>query len=146
MILVDTGFIVALFNEQDPYHKAAVDLDSHLGDDYQFVSTVFVFQEIYWFLSKIGQHAVLEFIGCVQEQLILLPPLPDQWLKQATTILKRYSDKKLDLADVSLAILADHLKLGDVASVDIKDFIVLKWNDGKKHFNNHMQSFMNKPT
>jgi uncharacterized protein len=138
-VIVDTGFMVALFHENDKQHQAAVELENKLGDSYQFVSTVFVIQEICWLLLKrVGHHKVLEFMDIVSDELILLPTLPDKWIENTTAILRKYSDKNLDLADASLVVLADHLNLGDIISIDIQDFTVLRWSKGKKHSNNLM--------
>ena len=138
-IIIDTGYIVALFNEKDEHHRAATELDQQLGDSYQFVSTVFVLQEICWLLSqRVGHHMLLQFMDCVHAELILFPALPNQWVEKATVVLRKYSDKKLDLADASIVVLADHLNLGDVLSVDVKDFTMLRWGNGKKTFHNLM--------
>lgn len=137
-LIVDSGFIVALFNEKDSNHKAAFETDQELGESYQFVSTVFVIQEICWLLLKsVGHDSVIKFMEWVQEE-IELPPLPNQWISKVTPILRKYSDRKLDLADASIVVLADHMNLGDVITIDRKDFSVLRWGGGKKHFNNLM--------
>jgi predicted nucleic acid-binding protein len=77
-------------------------------------------------------------MDCVHAELILFPALPNQWVEKATVVLRKYSDKKLDLADASIVVLADHLNLGDVLSVDVKDFTMLRWGNGKKTFHNLM--------
>lgn len=137
-VIVDTGFIVALFNEKDKEHQAAAKVERQLGDSYQFVSTFFVIQEICWILSnRVGHNAVIEFMDCAKD-LIDLPALPDQWISKTTSILRKYSDRKLDLADASIVVLADHINLGDVISIDRGDFSILRWGNGKKCFNNLM--------
>lgn len=137
-VIVDTGFIVALFNERDSEHDAALKIEQQLGDSYHFVSTVFIIQEICWLLMKrVNHEAAIKFMDCVQE-LIELPPLPDQWIEKTIPILRKYSNRKLDLADASIVVLADHINLGDIISIDRKDFSVLRWGEGKKCFNNFM--------
>lgn len=137
-VIVDTGFIVALFNERDSEHDAAMKIEQKLGDSYHFVSTVFIIQEICWLLMKrVNHEAAIKFMACVQE-LIELPPLPDQWIEKTIPILRKYSNRKLDLADASIVVLADHINLGDIISIDRKDFSVLRWGEGKKCFNNFM--------
>jgi predicted nucleic acid-binding protein len=138
-VIVDASYVVALFNENDAQHQAAAELEQKLGDEYQFISTVFVFQEICWLLlKKAGHHKMLGFMGWVYEGLMLLPALPDCWLEKSIPILQKYSDRKLDLADASICVLATHLNLGDIASLDFKDFSVLRWGNGKQPFNNFM--------
>jgi hypothetical protein len=45
-----------------------------------------------------------------------------------------------NLADASLVVLADHLKTGQIVSVDRKDFAILRWNGGRSHFYNLMDT------
>jgi uncharacterized protein len=138
-IIVDSGFIVALFHETDSANFAANALEVRLGNDFQFVTTGFVVQEIFWLLRKrVNNQKALEFMCCVKDKLIQVPFLPENWAQKVTALLHKYADRELDLADASIIVLADHLNLGDVASVDFKDFEVLRWSDGKKQFNNFM--------
>lgn len=140
-VIVDSGFFIALFSKRDEAHPVATELEQKLGDSYQFVSTMFVIQEICWHLLKnVGHYMVLEFMECVKDQTIILPTMPDQWIEKTITILRKHSDRNLDLADASIVVLADHLNLGDIISIDIKDFSVLKWGNGQKHFNNLMHN------
>ncbi len=61
--------------------------------------------------------------------------LPKDWMTNAANILDKYSDKEFDLTDVSLVVLAESLDTGDILSVDVKDFSILRWGY-KKPFNN----------
>ncbi len=141
-VIVDSGFYIALFNEKDKYHQLAMELECKLGDSYQFVSTAFVIQEICWhLLKKVGHYMVLAFMECVNDKQIILPALPESWIENTIDILRKYSDRNLDLADASIIVLADHLYLGDIISVDINDFSTLKWGQGKNHFNNLLLSW-----
>ena len=49
------------------------------------------------------------------------------------SIIEKYSDRRLDLADASLIWLAEKLNLGDIFTVDVKDFSACKWK-GRNHF------------
>lgn len=136
-IIVDTGFIVALFNEKDEHHRTAIEIEQTLGDECQFLSTIFVVQETCWHLSKKGQDNVLVFLEELKNGFILLPPLPKNWVDKVVEILQTYSNLELDLADASIVVLANHINLGDIISIDYRDFLTLRWG-GKKHFNNLM--------
>lgn len=144
-IIVDTGFIVALFNERDKEHLNAVKKENELGDSCQFVSTIFVIQEVCWLLSnRLGcPQKAIDFLESVQDGFISLPSLPDNWIKKTSEILSKYLDRKLDLTDASIVVLADHLNLGKILTIDRKDFSVLRWCSGKKFFNNLMNDISN---
>jgi predicted nucleic acid-binding protein len=137
--LIDTGFIVALFNADDKHHvdaKNAVEKIKNL----KWYTTSFVVQEIFWLLSKRKSSSIAcKFLQRVPS-LFVLPNLPQDWPSRVSTILLRYSSAKIDLADASLVVLADQLKTGQIVSVDQKDFSILRWNGGKSPFCNLMES------
>ncbi len=134
-VVIDTGFMVALFNTEDEWHvqaKKAAERCSHL----EWHTTSFVIQEIFWLLSKRKGFGIARTFIYKTESLLMLPLLPRDWLAQIANILKRYVSADIDLADASLVVLADYLKTGQVLSVDRKDFSILKWNEGKNPFHN----------
>lgn len=140
-VIVDTGFIVAFFSEKDAYHELALKVEQSLGDETQFVSTLFVIQEIFNLIkSRKDVKNALRFLEQVNLGFISLPKLPDDFFEKQRIVLKRYQDRNLDFADASLVVLADHLNLGEIVSVDFKDFSIVKWANGKKSFNNLMKS------
>ena len=138
-LLIDTGFIVALFNADDEHHTGARKTIERIKD-LKWYTTSFVVQEIFWLLSKRKNFPVAcEFVQKVPS-LFILPNLPQDWPERVSNILRRYSSAEIDLADASLVVLADQLRIGQVVSVDRKDFSILRWNGGKSHFRNLMES------
>ncbi|MCC6127941.1 MAG: PIN domain-containing protein [Chlamydiae bacterium] len=136
-LLVDTGFMVALFNALDEHYTEARKIVEKIKG-LKWYTTSFVVQEIFWLLSKRKSFSIAcEFLQKVPS-LFVLPNLPQDWPQQVSNILCRYSTAKIDLADASLVVLADHLKTGLIVSVDRKDFSVLRWNNGKNLFHNLM--------
>jgi hypothetical protein len=134
-IIVDTGFIVALFNAKDEWHdeaKKAAERVGLLG----WYTTSFVVQEIFWLLSRRAGTEIARIFLHKIESLFTLPNLPRDWPVQISKILERYASAKIDLADASLVVLADQIKTGQIVSVDRKDFSILRWNGGKSLFHN----------
>lgn len=135
IVIIDTGFIVALFNEKDEHHKLVKNIAQQI-DRCLWHTTSFVVQEIFWLLTnRVNRSAGLDFFEAMQG-LLLLPELPSDWPQKIHKILKQYSSANIDIADASLVILADQLKTGKIASVDRKDFSILRWNSGKSSFSN----------
>lgn len=133
-VIVDTGFILALFNEEDEYYEVACNVAEKI-DHYCWYTTHFVLHEIFWIMKKKNVHKAIACFEIIHDYLIL-PEFPSDWHDQILPILKKYADKKLDLTDASLIVLADHLKLGQIVSVDKRDFSFLRWNAGKNKFVN----------
>ena len=136
-ILIDTGFIVALFNADDEHHPDAMRTVERIKD-LKWNTTSFVIQEIFWLLAKRKSYSVAcEFLQKVPS-LFVLPNLPQDWPARVSSILHRYASAEIDMADASLVVLADLIKTGQIVSVDRKDFSILRWNGGKSHFRNLM--------
>ena len=138
-VIVDTGFVVALCHDKDEHHKKSLQVLEQLegSSQPQFVSTIFVVHEICWLLrSRCGSEQVVDFLRMMQDNSIFsVKDLPKDWMTNAANILDKYSDKEFDLTDVSLVVLAESLDTGDILSVDVKDFSILRWGY-KKPFNN----------
>lgn len=137
-ILIDTGFIVALFNEKDQYHLSAQETAKRIAF-LEWNTTSFVIQEIFWLISKRKNfNSACTFFQKIPS-LFSLPPLPRNWSDRISEILFQYSSLDIDLADASLIVLADHLKTPQIVSVDRKDFSILRWNGNRNTFHNMME-------
>ncbi len=138
-IIIDTGFLVALFNAEDSLHAEAKKVAKQITH-LEWNTTSFVVQEMFWLLSSRKDFSVaLAFFQKVKT-LLVLPNLPRDWLDQISKILSQYDSAKIDLADASLVVLADVLKTGQIVTVDRKDFAILRWNLGKSQFHNLMDA------
>ena len=45
------------------------------------------------------------------------------------TLMGKYADLPMDMADASLAVLAEQLNSGRILTVDRRDFSVYRWNN-----------------
>lgn len=74
IVIIDTGFIVALFNEKDEHHKLVKNIAEQI-DRCHWYTTSFVVQEIFWLLtSRVNRSTGLNFFETMQD-LLLLPEL-----------------------------------------------------------------------
>lgn len=116
-VLLDTGFLVALYDARDEHHEAAcLWLRRFQGC---FVTTTQVITEAAYFLRA-------------QDRAHLLDQTAAGWLVMESTdataharmaaLLRKYADSEPDLADVSLVWLAEHSGLRSILTVDINDF------------------------
>ncbi len=135
--IADTGYFVGCFKDNDAYNKQIVEWESRFGDEYVLLTTSFVVLEAYQIILKANLRKAREFMECIDEgDMVRVISLSEDWVKKATRVMDRFSDKKLDLADVSLVLLADLIKVGEVLTVDRKDFQYLRWHEGSKRFSN----------
>lgn len=133
--LADSGFLYSLINAKDPNHNTSkIAAKKH---DRQWITTCFVFREVFVLLNnrKPGfPHLIPNLFNMGKSNLLEIVNFEKSQLISIEDIIKKYSDRKLDLADASLILLAEQHNIGDIFTVDIKDFSVCKWN-GKNNFN-----------
>jgi len=135
--IADTGYFVAFFKDNDAYNKQIVEWEGRFGNEYILLTTPFVIFEAYQMILKADLKKARAFMECIDEgDTVRVISLSENWVNKATKVMDRFSDKKLDLTDISLILLADFIKIGDILTVDRKDFQYLRWHEGAKRFNN----------
>ncbi len=135
-VIIDAGFMVGILHQQDPHHVNARRWDFSYGQEHELITTELVIHEIFWLLkNRVSHQQAVAFTEMVDEEIKLIS-LPADWHRSAVPILKKFSNLKLDLADVSLVVLAGQVGHGRILTVDVRDFSLLTWGNGKKPFNN----------
>jgi hypothetical protein len=129
MVLADTGFWVALLWRRDPWHSRARAAYSRHDDD-GLISTWPVITETCYLLGKyLGEEAKAAFLERVANQGVLVHSLDDTDSQRMASLIRRYADLPMDLADASLVILAEHLGHGRILSTDMRDFGAYRWKN-----------------
>lgn len=135
-VIVDTGFMVGLFHQKDSHHANATAWEFNYGEEYEFISTELVIQEIFWLLkNRVNYEQAVAFANIVNEEIKLIT-LPVGWHTIGVPILRKFENLKLDLADLSLIFLAEQVEHGRILTVDVRDFSCLTWGSEKKRFEN----------
>ena len=129
MILIDTGPIVALFDKDDRYHAACVDILKKVKEP--LVTTWPVITECFYLLN---------FSWQVQDNLWLfllrggvdIHGIEKNHFMQCRDLMKRYKDLPMDLADATLVTLADLLGISRIFTLDHKDFTIYRFQQKKR--------------
>ena len=131
--IVDSGFLYALINKKDPNHeKVKKSASKH---NRRWMTTHFVFHEVFVLLnSRSFPYLIPNLFLMVKTELLEIVDFEKNQLIEIESIVTKYADQKLDLADASLILLAEKLDHGDIFTIDIKDFSSCRWNKNK-HFN-----------
>ncbi len=120
MVIIDTGPLVALFDDAEPAHKPCHAVLKRQKN--ALVTTWPVLTEAFYFLSgwDRGQSKLWEFVlsGGVHVREI-----PEDLHRRIYELLKKYSDNPMDLADASLVAIAEHHKINKIFTLDRKDFL-----------------------
>ena len=125
MLILDTGALVAAAVSDDPDHLAFVALlRSHPG---QLVTCEAVIAEAAFLVERIaGSAAAGELVAGLAASGVAIEPLQRGDLDRVAELLTTYADLRLGFCDASVIALAERLGVSDIATVDHRDFTVVR--------------------
>ena len=126
MIIVDTGFWLALVDQKDTYHEAAK-LALKKYNELLITTWCVITETCYLLLTRKGVNAQIAFINSLNQGLFTVFNLEPEHGVKIAQLMGKYADLPMDLADASLVILAEHLGHGRIFSVDQRDFNTYRW-------------------
>jgi len=124
-LLIDSGFLYALFDRDDRYHKVVktvqeFETGAALVPDIVLVEAAFL-------ARRAGNvPAVASFLRAFEQFDFQLQALSVQDLSRAREILETYIDAHLDFVDCCLMALAERLKIQRVCTIDPRDFYIFR--------------------
>ncbi len=118
-ILIDTGPIVALLDENDQHHKACL---SHADKLPEFVYTCWPVITEACYLLRRRPDLVERLLETVHDGIYELLQITVEEITQVGGLLAKYGDQKIDLADACLVHLAERESINTVFTVDIRHF------------------------
>lgn len=124
-IILDTSFFIALAKTKDSNHAKAKKL-AKIHCKIEWFTTWPVLTELSHILSP---HS---FVSLLEEQtqgLFNIYSFPQNPVDRVILLRKRFIDHDLDLADISLVLLAENLGHGSILTFDCNDFSFLRWNN-----------------
>jgi predicted nucleic acid-binding protein len=130
MILADTGPLVALFDPADSDHKRCVNILADIREP--LGTTIPVLTEAFHLLSpgSIGSQRLMDFVTGHGLTVLFLD---DRALVRAFALMAQYADRPMDLADASLVVLAETLKMRRIFTIDRDDFTTYRIKQGHRH-------------
>jgi predicted nucleic acid-binding protein len=130
MVLIDTGYWCALGNPKDKFHVQGILVASTLKEDP--VTTWPVITETCHILQRqLGARSAYQFINMLKVDSIDIFKIESSHLSRVKTLMEKYADLPMDLADASLVILAEELGHGRILSTDMRDFKTYRWKNHK---------------
>jgi uncharacterized protein len=128
MVLSDTGFWFAFFNPKDRFHQQAVE---HMKCEKEGLITTWpVITETCYLLGKIfGVSSQLQFLSALEADYVEVYEVHFKHLPRIYSLMQKYADLPMDLADASLVILAEELGHGRILSTDMRDFNAYRWKN-----------------
>ncbi len=126
-VLLDTGVIVALLDRSEKFHKACAQAVREV--EVPLVTCEAVITESCYLLRNLSgaSEAVIENITAGIFQVPFQLSRDTAGVKQ---VLRKYKDRKIDLADACLIRLADQFGTADILTLD-QDFTIYRWGKNK---------------
>jgi predicted nucleic acid-binding protein len=123
-IVVDSGFLIGLFDETDPLHLRCREfLRDYRG---RFLTTEAVVTEALALLSTVQQLRCLTWLGdAAQAGLIVVDRDPIDF-RAVEKLARKYADQPMDFADASVVLLAMRSGVREVLTADRRDFAVYR--------------------
>jgi hypothetical protein len=120
-IIVDTGPLYALADEDDQYHDITKRYVSEIHETLIIPSPV-VPEVCYLLLAHLGAEAELQFLRSLANREMLLehPTIKD--LERVTEILEQYRDAQFGMVDAAVMAIAERLKIEVILTFDRRDF------------------------
>jgi uncharacterized protein len=128
MIIADTGFFLALANPGDRYYKKAATVLAGIQEP--LITTWPVMTETcHLLLHRVSSRSQLVFMEGFLKGAFRVFTFPEEAYSRLLSLMQKYQDLPMDLADASLVVLAEHLNHGKILSTDTRDFRTYRWKN-----------------
>ena len=123
MILIDTGPLVAFFDASDHFHKICIDILKDVAEP--LVTTWPVVTEAF-FLLDFSWKAQGAFWKFMLRGGLEIRGLPEKALVRCRILMEKYQDLPMDLAEATLVVLGEELKIPKIFTLDHKHFHIYR--------------------
>lgn len=118
--IADTGFVVALLNEADHYHRAVAVV--YLQQQTILLPQTVLAETAYLLGREAGNRTVVAFLRGLAASRFRLTELREQDIARTAEILEQYADSRIDFVDATVMAMAEHYRLTEVLTLDQRDF------------------------
>ena len=138
MIAVDSGFLFALSDRADVWHRRAMAY-VRLPDVEGWVTTWPVLTETCHLLrTRLGPDLAPALLADVAAGSMQVWSPTEAQCDDLARAMRKYQNLPMDLADASLVLLAEHLGHGRILTTDQRDFGAYRWKS-RKPFKNVLE-------
>ena len=125
MIIADTSGLLALFNLTEPAHAPVQRVVARAGEP--LVVSPYVVAELdYLVATRIGLDAELAMMAELAGGAYDVTGFDAADLAKASTVIARYRDQSIGVADASVVVLADRYHTREILTLDHRHFGVLR--------------------
>ena len=127
-VLLDTGPIVAILSWRDQFHRICVEALHEMPGP--LFSCWPVITEAAWLIRR-DANAVQKLLDSITNGFFELLPLNTDDAKPIASVMKKYRDIRIQLADAALVHIAIRDGLDTIFTLDQRDFSVYRLPKGK---------------
>jgi uncharacterized protein len=128
VILLDTSGLLAALDAGQRHHRPAA--ASLAAGRAPLLLSPFVLAELdYLLAARVGAVARASLLEEVERGAYLLERMTGADVARAHTVIRRYADLQISLADASVVVLAERHRVQDVLTLDERHFRVLSANE-----------------
>jgi predicted nucleic acid-binding protein len=120
VIIVDTGYWIALFDSRDTNHAIAKRNLKILLQNYRLYLTDFiVFETITYLSCSVGRHDLaVRFLEKTKESVLMIVPVDEPVKNEAVELFKKYHDKALSVTDCASFVIMKERGIQKYAGFD----------------------------
>lgn len=128
-MIVDTSALLAFFDRDEPDHGAVSNILE--GATEPLAVSPYVLAELdYLVASRLGVQAELVVLQELSGGAWDLPAMDREDVRRAASIIERYADQRLGIADASIILLAERYRTRTILTLDRRHFGVVRPLDG----------------
>jgi predicted nucleic acid-binding protein len=124
-LLLDSGFLFALFDKEDRFHQAVKTVSATL-DEVVVVPDVTLVEAMFLVRRAGGIPAAVSFLEYFEKAAFQLEALQDQDIRRVREIIETYADARLDFVDTCIIAIAERLDIRRVGTIDKRDFLIVR--------------------
>ena len=124
-MIVDTSALLAYFNAREPDHEAVSGV-IEINDELLVVSPYVLAELDYLIAKRVGVDAELEVLRELSSGAWELAVVGVAELELTTSIIEKYADQDIGVADASMVVLADRYQTRTIVTLDRRHFDVLR--------------------
>ena len=129
-VLIDSGFLYALFMKDDPDYHLTRRAFRTPGLAF-LIPQVVLTETAFLFNRSGGMRSVATFLQLLDETHFPLEPVTYDDLKRAMQLLRTFPGTKLDFVDCCILAMAERLNVSHVATLDRRDFSIPRLQTGE---------------
>jgi predicted nucleic acid-binding protein len=127
-ILVDTSFLVSVYNKQEPHHRQCMAVLDQVNQP--LVTCEPVVTEAIYLLRRLP-GAPQSILASIKEGQLEIPFQLAHEVDEVLAYYTKYRDTPCDFADACLIAMADALDTGDILTLD-SDFAHYRWRRNRR--------------